>query len=388
MSSNGNNDNLAENGLIDLADMSDTDDEVYKAEATTKTSRSDRRKRKKAPVDKHDSDDKKEEKETSDIQIGMKIHKLFEEDGAYYGGKIVSGPDWVKGSAEQVWRVHYEADDDKEDLTAEEIRPWIINCDMNTVVSKDDSSKQQTKKPKAKKRNKTLTAEYEKAKTDLCYKMGVTEDEVVAALSKMEPPYGLNKAMQLIHKAKEDPETYEEKKEKFSPKIGLRIRKNFMGSTYNGKVMENARPLVVDGDRVQMWAVKFDNGVYEDMDFNELMMYHADRPTRTHPVRGRQLCSLELFSGCGMLTQEFAIRKWRVRSVDISPTSYATDVLDIMKMRYEDLGMVPDFIWASPPCLTYSLMAGRSPPRGCIALLGDVAESILSCSMRCKTFIC
>ena len=29
-----------------------------------------------------------------------------------------------------------------------------------------------------------------------------------------------------------------------------------------------------------------------------------------------------------------------------------------MKLTYDNLGFVPDFVWASPPCTTYSLMAG------------------------------
>ena len=381
LSSNGNDvDNDVDNepavkkiatntSLIDLADMSDTDDGDNEAEAKVETSRSDRSKRKKAPADKHESDDEKEEKETNDIQqrgdkstiqIGAKIHKQFE-DGNFYGGTVISGPELIEGADAVAWRAQYD-DGDEEDLFREEILPWIVDSNK-PAASKDNSSKQPVEKPKAKKRHKGHAADYETAKKDLCYRMGVTEEEVVAALNKMEPPYGLNKAMQLIHKAKEDPKSYQEKKEKFSPKIGLRIRKNYMGSTYYGTVTKNAEFVEVDGDRVQMWEVTFDDGEVEDMDFNELMMYDANRPTRTHPLRGRQLCALELFSGCGMLTQEFANRKWRVRSFDLSPTSYATDKLDVMKMRYEDLGMVPDFIWASPPCFTYSLMAGRFPKR-------------------------
>ena len=59
-----------------------------------------------------------------------------------------------------------------------------------------------------------------------------------------------------------------------------------------------------------------------------------------------------------MISQEFAERKWRVRSVDNSLRSHATDRLDVMKFELKDIGFVPDFIWASPPCFTYSIMAG------------------------------
>lgn len=103
-------------------------------------------------------------------------------------------------------------------------------------------------------------------------------------------------------------------------------------------------------------SVLFDDGDYEDMDYMELFQCRASRPLRLNPVRGRQLCSLELFSGCGIISQEFAERKWKVRSIDNDPRSYATDKVDIMKMTFENIGMVPDFIWASPPCFTYSNM--------------------------------
>lgn len=97
------------------------------------------------------------------------------------------------------------------------------------------------------------------------------------------------------------------------------------------------------------------------MDFNELLFWRASRPTRP-PVRGRQLCALELFSGCSIVTQAFADRRWRVKSIDNSMLSNATTIADIMQLNFdEDVGMVPDFIWASPPCFTYSLLAGKCP---------------------------
>lgn len=365
---------LSDTELIDLADLSGADDEENVAEVKEETSRIDRPKRKKPPADKHDSDDDKEKEpsviqQDSDeniIQVGAKIRKLFEDD-EYYTGTIISGPELLEGADEVTWCVCY-TDGDGEDLLHEELLPWIVNNDKPAPRSDDKSNTTATEKPKAKKRYRAHEPDYETAKKDLCYRMGVTEEEVVAALKKMDPPYGLNKAMQLIHKAKEDPGAYQEEREKFCPKIGLRICKNFMGSTYYGTVTKNAEFVEVDGDNVRMWEVTFDDGEVEDMDFNELMMHDANRPTRTHPVRGRQLCALELFSGCGMLTQEFANRKWRVRSFDNSPTSYATDKSDIMKMRFEDLGKVPDFMWASPPCFTYSPLAGKFLPQWFAAL--------------------
>jgi hypothetical protein len=105
----------------------------------------------------------------------------------------------------------------------------------------------------------------------------------------------------------------------------------------------------------------YDDGDTHDMDFMELLFWRASRPTRP-PVRGRQLCALELFSGESMVTEAFADRRWRVKRIDISNWSNATSIADIMQLDFdEDVGMGPDFIWASPPCFTYPLPAGKSP---------------------------
>jgi hypothetical protein len=94
------------------------------------------------------------------------------------------------------------------------------------------------------------------------------------------------------------------------------------------------------------------------MDLTELKLWRASRPTR--PPVGRQLCALELFSGEGIVTQAFADRRWRVRSIDNSMSSNATTIADVMQLNFDkDVGMMPDFIWASPPCFTYSLLAGK-----------------------------
>jgi site-specific DNA-cytosine methylase len=96
----------------------------------------------------------------------------------------------------------------------------------------------------------------------------------------------------------------------------------------------------------------------DDMDYIELKLWRANRPT--HPPVGRQLCALELFSGQGSVTQAFADHRWRVKSIDNSMSSNATTIADIMQLDFDkDVGMVPDFIWASPPCFTYSHLAGK-----------------------------
>jgi hypothetical protein len=294
--------------------------------------------------------------------IGMELNKKFN-DGVFYHGVIISGPqeihDEVTNSMQIGWKVKYE-DGDCEDLTKEEIAPWVEYVPESEPETKP--------KPKAGPGSLINTrappppsvSSYEEAKNDLAFRMGVTKDEVIAALDQMKPPYGLNEAMRLIHKAKGD---YEPKQEfeKFVPAVGLKIRKLFEGTSYNGVVTRD-QELVTDelGNNVKMWEVTYDDdNTKDDMTFEELFMWRASRPIRTNPVRGRQLKSLELFCGCGAVTQEFAERKWQVRSIDNSPSANATDRgVDIMNMSFADIGMVPDFIWASPPCFTYSNLAG------------------------------
>ena len=365
--------NLADEALFNESD-GEGESDADKAAAVDEPC-SNIRKRKKPPVvyDESGNDDDEKVEETSDqglqddsIPMGFKIRKEFD-DGNYYEGTVISGPESVEGD-ELCWRIRYE-DGDEEDLFREEVLNWAVDTvekapsdGESDETANDQTTETETtmaEKLKPTRHYKSHVADYETAKKDLCYRMGVTEEEVVAALDQLTPPYGLNAAMQLIHKAKDNPDSYKAEREKFIPRVGLRVRKNYLGSTYYGNVTKEAEWLEVDGERVQMWEVTFDDGDIEDMDFNELMLCDANRPTRTHPVRGRQLCALELFSGCGMVTQEFANRRWRVRSIDNSPTSYATDKVDIMKIKYQDIGMVPDFIWASPPCFTYSNMAGR-----------------------------
>jgi hypothetical protein len=108
-----------------------------------------------------------------------------------------------------------------------------------------------------------------------------------------------------------------------------------------------------------MWEVTFDDGDIEDYSWDELLRYRASRPIiKREDCLGRVLNALELFCGEGIVTQKFCERKFNVISIDIDPPSGASMVLDICKVKYEDIGFVPDFIWASPPCTTFTHLAG------------------------------
>jgi hypothetical protein len=65
---------------------------------------------------------------------------------------------------------------------------------------------------------------------------------------------------------------------------------------------------------------------------------------------------VELFSGTGSVGKIARKMGWDVISVDADPSHGATYTTDILKLDYKSMP-VPDFVWASPPCTTYSLAA-------------------------------
>ena len=66
---------------------------------------------------------------------------------------------------------------------------------------------------------------------------------------------------------------------------------------------------------------------------------------------------LELFSGTGSVGNAALRNRFsKVISVDIDESCDADYICDIRKLKYKTLP-TPDFIWASPPCTTYSYAA-------------------------------
>ena len=86
---------------------------------------------------------------------------------------------------------------------------------------------------------------------------------------------------------------------------------------------------------------------------------------------------VELFRGTGSVGKVARRRGWTVLSVDIDPAHGATYAIDVRRLPYDELP-VPDFVWASPPCTTYSQAANwvrhREPGTG-RALSRDAHEA-------------
>ena len=71
---------------------------------------------------------------------------------------------------------------------------------------------------------------------------------------------------------------------------------------------------------------------------------------------------LELFSGTGSVGKVARERGHEVVSIENDPSFEATYCEDILTFDFSQL-KTPDFIWASPPCTTFSLLINSHKPR-------------------------
>ena len=66
---------------------------------------------------------------------------------------------------------------------------------------------------------------------------------------------------------------------------------------------------------------------------------------------------LELFAGSRSVGKVAGAMGWQVFSVDVHPFDDIDLVKDIAQITRQDIPFVPDVIWASPVCTTYSIAA-------------------------------
>lgn len=68
---------------------------------------------------------------------------------------------------------------------------------------------------------------------------------------------------------------------------------------------------------------------------------------------------LDLFSGTQSLKKVVDKLGWEYKSVDIEDKYKPTICVDILDWDYKKSGLKPDIIWASPPCITWSIATHR-----------------------------
>jgi len=180
---------------------------------------------------------------------------------------------------------------------------------------------------------------------------GIDPEEVDMALQNEWPKSRLQPAMARIYESRQNQMIY----------VGFRVRKFFLGVAYDGVVVggPHSRSKEQSIDPANKWSVEYEDCDSEHMTYDDLMRWRVDRPELPATCRGRPLQMLEFFCGSAVVTQEFTQLKWKTDSIDVLEESNATIKKDILKLKYTDLRFVPDFIWASLPCETYSNAAGN-----------------------------
>ncbi len=68
---------------------------------------------------------------------------------------------------------------------------------------------------------------------------------------------------------------------------------------------------------------------------------------------------LELFAGSRSIGKEAEKLSMRVFSTDVEPFANIDLVKDIRNFKYSDVPFIPNIIWASPPCTSFSILSCR-----------------------------
>jgi len=194
------------------------------------------------------------------------------------------------------------------------------------------------------------------------------EEDVDIALEEVGYPYGLQTVMGRLLKRVGEVETDFGRSEQLIPVkftsptyptemlngkegdklIGKKIRKMFAEGEFNGRITSRS---------ADFYHVEYDDGDAEDFEGYEVVRYIWPRPPLP-PCLGRRFGMLELFAGTCVVSGAFYHEEWNTANHDLDPKSNATIKSDILSLDPETLPFVPDFIWASPPCETYSLLSG------------------------------
>ena len=95
---------------------------------------------------------------------------------------------------------------------------------------------------------------------------------------------------------------------------------------------------------------------------------------------------LELFCGTKSIGKVFKAAGHEVFSVDIDVMHYPDLVADILKLDLSKLPWIPDVIWASPPCTTFSVASmGKHWTGGHRAYIPKTKEAIHGLKLMART---
>jgi len=189
-----------------------------------------------------------------------------------------------------------------------------------------------------------------------------SEEDIKLALHKVGAPFGLQGVMKVLKKINARHKL-----------VGQKMEKYFHGKLFHGAITEEKKLSAVGKGEIsrRLWRVDYEDSDWEELEYEEVIRGIELRHRRLHAsdknCGGRKLHFVELFAGTGTVTSEFALQKWKVASIDNSELSNATIKIDLMDLDETTLPFVPDVIWASPPCQTYTRMARghhRSVKRG------------------------
>jgi len=238
------------------------------------------------------------------IKKGYKISKTFYRR---YGGFVVSNEAKVRHCKEtnedyEMWLVRY-TDDDEEYLTWEEIEKYHREYEYTLNRKKcqyrggaSNNASSSASLASAHLSNPKDAEKYNEAFIDLADRVGFSTQEVKTVLATMNPPHG---------------------------------------SPY---CLNTAVKLIIEMKDTTATAER--------------------RPTQQY--QRRQLHMLEFFAGEATVSEAFNRHSFRTRSIDNDPNSRATDRVDFMNLKWENVGTLPDVIWISTPCFTYSYLgAGK-----------------------------
>ncbi|GKY91990.1 hypothetical protein MPSEU_000170600 [Mayamaea pseudoterrestris] len=166
------------------------------------------------------------------------------------------------------------------------------------------------------------------------------------------------------------------------PQLGMWVRKMF-DEYHVGRVTNIESFVNVNGERENLCQVTYDDGDNEEYEGSELLRLCQPCNRMQWNMNGRLRRAVELFCGRGRVADQLIQAGFdRVISVDNDRFSQATHRINVHTLTYQyienELGDVPDAIFGSPPCTTFTCLAcgkHRSPKNGLYEITDDARRA-------------